>query len=76
MRWRKVALATKVIYMLLISEPSVISCNDIVGDPGCPFIVGIKPGQRYLINKLGEVSQIPDVFYGLWFCFATLTTTG
>jgi hypothetical protein len=51
-----------------------------VGDPGCVVPASLQGrveiGDRIIVNKLGESSQIPDVFYGLWFSFVTLTTTG
>ena len=51
-----------------------------VGDPGCvpPDSIQdiVHDGDRIIVNKLGGVSQFPDVFYGLWFCFVTLTSTG
>lgn len=51
-----------------------------VGDPDCEVpgsIAGVVvEGQRIIVNKLGSTSQIPDVFYGMWFSFVTLTTTG
>jgi hypothetical protein len=36
----------------------------------------VHPGDLLFINKDGNLSQFPNVFYGIWFCFVTLTTTG
>ena len=51
-----------------------------VGDEGCIITVdttlGVRNGDRVLVNKDNKLSQFPDVFAGLWFCFVTLTTTG
>ena len=35
-----------------------------------------KPGARIIVNKLGKLTQYQNVFYGMWFSFVTLTTTG
>lgn len=51
-----------------------------VGDDNCvvpPSIAGIvHTGDMILVNKNGAPSQYSNVFFGLWFCFVTLTTTG
>ena len=51
-----------------------------VGDANCnvpaPDIGIVHPGDRIMINKYGQLSSFPNMFYGLWFSFVTLTTTG
>jgi hypothetical protein len=51
-----------------------------IGEVGCDPPKALKDiyhvGDRILLNKNGDLSQFPDVFYGLWFSFVTLTTTG
>ncbi len=51
-----------------------------VGDVGCipPEAVAntVHIGDRILVNKQGDVSQFGNVFFGIWFSFVTITTTG
>jgi hypothetical protein len=51
-----------------------------IGEDNCSPPSAVKDtyhtGDRILLNKNGDLSQFPDVFYGLWFSFVTLTTTG
>jgi cobalamin biosynthesis protein CobT len=68
-----------VIFAILLHEvESGRACY--VGDKGCTppdLIAGIvHEGDRIQINKLGNPSQFSNAFYGLWFGFVTLTTTG
>ena len=69
--------------IILYQIENGVTC--FVGDPGCVvppppagslLPVPLRLGDRVVLNKLGGLSQIPDVFYGLWFSFVTLTTTG
>jgi hypothetical protein len=51
-----------------------------VGDEGCfvPDSVAsiVHIGDRILIDKNDNISQFTNVFYGMWFTFVTITTTG
>jgi len=51
-----------------------------VGDKGCepPASIAdyVHTGDMILVDKKGNASSFANVFYGLWFCFVTLTTTG
>ncbi len=51
-----------------------------VGDAGCdvPESVAdvVHVGDVIYINKNGDPSQFPNVFFGVWFSFVTLTTVG
>lgn len=51
-----------------------------VGDVGCvvpdSIIDTVHIGDRILVNKNGEISQFGNVFFGVWFSFVTITTTG
>jgi hypothetical protein len=51
-----------------------------VGDKGCvpPESIAdyVHTGDLILVDKKGRASSFANVFYGLWFCFVTLTTTG
>eukprot|EP01039_Chlorochromonas_danica_P014905 gene14905-17464_t len=50
------------------------------GDPGCliPEEVAytVKVGEFVWLNKAGDLSSFPNVFYGVWFSFVTITTVG
>jgi hypothetical protein len=48
------------------------------GDPGCTApadFVG-RTGERLLLNKYGDFTTIPNVFYGIWFSVVTMLTVG
>ena len=49
-----------------------------VGDDDCevPELVYYSDGQRIVLDKYGDESKISNVFYGVWFSFITLTSTG
>ena len=51
-----------------------------LGDPGCVLPANAPPvyvtGDRIQINKLGNLSEVPNVFYGIWFSFVTMLTVG
>jgi hypothetical protein len=50
-----------------------------VGDEGCnppADAEGLHIGDKIYINKNGNLSSFSNVFYGLWYSFVTLTTTG
>jgi hypothetical protein len=51
-----------------------------VGDANCvvPSAIAsyVHEGDMILVNKSGGASNFASVFYGLWFSFVTLTTTG
>lgn len=49
-----------------------------VGDAQCLVPEGsvVQQGQRIHIGKNGQLSKFSNVFFGLWFSFVTLTTTG
>ena len=51
-----------------------------VGDSNCDVppaqLATLRKGDRVLLNKDGDVTQFGNVFYGLWFSFVTLTSTG
>lgn len=51
-----------------------------VGETGCEVpdaLQGlVNVGDRIVVNKDGGASQFGNVFYGLWFSFVTLTSTG
>ncbi len=50
-----------------------------VGDSDChppPDAFGLQTGDKIYINKDGELTQFGNVFFGLWYSFVTLTTTG
>eukprot|EP01042_Synura_sphagnicola_P011555 gene11555-14751_t len=50
------------------------------GDPGCliPEEVAytVKVGEFVWLNKAGDLSSFPNVFYGVWFSCVTITTVG
>lgn len=67
-----------VLSIILFEVESGHACY--VGDSNChpppaslPFL---HVGDRILINKKGQISRFENVFYGIWFSFVTLTTTG
>lgn len=51
-----------------------------VGDGNCPVPASIAEvvhvGDLIYINKKGQASQFSNVFFGVWFSFVTLTSTG
>jgi hypothetical protein len=51
-----------------------------VGDGKCPVPESLLPtahdGDMFHLDKNGKLSPIPNVFYGVWYSFVTLTTTG
>ena len=51
-----------------------------VGDNGCILkdsdLILYQIGDRVVIDKFGDISQIPNVFVGLWYSFITITTVG
>jgi hypothetical protein len=51
-----------------------------VGDADCNPPDDIRDfvqiGDLIYIGKKGNPSQIPNIFYGVWFSFVTATTTG
>lgn len=51
-----------------------------VDDVGCLTAESIdyvaQPGQFVWVNKEGALSGFPNVFYGVWFSFVTITTVG
>ena len=49
-----------------------------VGDSGCvvPDDAIVKTGERILLNKYGDLTTIPNVFYGIWFTIVTMLTVG
>jgi hypothetical protein len=51
-----------------------------VGDKGCIVPESLQgtvhEGDLLFINKNGDASQFPNMFFGVWFSFVTLTTTG
>ena len=62
--------------ILLYQVESGEAC--FVGDAQCNVPAGavVQIGQRILIAKNGQLSKFGNVFFGLWFSFVTLTTTG
>jgi signal peptidase I len=63
--------------ILLYQVESGRSCY--VGDVDChppPDAPGLHIGDRIRINKNGDLSSFSNVFYGLWYSFVTLTSTG
>lgn len=51
-----------------------------VGDDNCPVpeddLPGLRIGQLVYLTKGNKLSVIPNVFFGVWFSFVTITTTG
>jgi hypothetical protein len=51
-----------------------------VGETGCnppDSAAGyLHDGQLVNINENGGLTMIPNVFYGVWYSFVTITTTG
>jgi hypothetical protein len=63
--------------ILLFQVESGKSCY--VGDADCQVpegAFGLQTGDKIRINKAGELTAFGNVFYGLWYSFVTLTTTG
>jgi hypothetical protein len=63
--------------ILLYQVESGRSCY--VGDVDChppPDAPALHIGDRIRINKNGDLSSFSNVFYGLWYSFVTLTSTG
>lgn len=50
-----------------------------VGDDDChppADALGLHVGDKIRIDKNGDLSNFSNVFYGLWYSFVTLTSTG
>ncbi len=51
-----------------------------VGDPDCSVPASLADivldGQQIHINKYGNASAIPNVFYGIWYSIVTMLTVG
>ncbi|KAJ1384960.1 hypothetical protein B484DRAFT_410648, partial [Ochromonadaceae sp. CCMP2298] len=47
-----------------------------VGDAGCTVPADTVEGGRVLINKAGDITSFGNVFYGIWYTFVTITSTG
>jgi uncharacterized BrkB/YihY/UPF0761 family membrane protein len=63
--------------ILLYQVESGRAC--FVGDDDCQVptdALGLHVGDKIRINKHGELTSFGNVFFGLWFSFVTLTSTG
>lgn len=63
--------------ILLYQVESGTPC--FVGDEHChppSDAIGLHTGDKIRINKDGQLTAFGNVFFGLWYSFVTLTTTG